>query len=80
MKKIQKTRPRMLGEKEVSAEKKKWDKPGCCDVEPQEIRWRGSCWGIFMEAGGPPAEFEVIEVHYCHFCGQKLDSETPARK
>jgi hypothetical protein len=74
--KFEKTRPKRLLSKDQYIEKKKYNKPGCCTVN-NIVYWNELHWVHFVES-----DFGIfeLEVHYCPFCGQKLDAQTPAKK
>jgi hypothetical protein len=74
---FEKTRPKRLHLRYQSTEKKKYDKPGCCTINNYLVSWNGTYWVNYVEGNGFGTT--EVEIHYCPFCGQKLDAQTPAK-
>jgi len=75
--KFEKTSPKRLSLKNQHTEKKKYEEPGCCDANNYLVYWNGNYWVNYIEGTGC-GQIEV-EIHYCPFCGQKLDEQTQTK-
>jgi len=74
---FEKTRPIKLRSNQQKADRVKYDEPGCCDVINCVVRWNGTRWVHEPENSG--CGLVEMEVHFCPFCGTKLDDQTPAK-